>query len=119
MLFLIFKSIIMNQKPESIIKYKPLKVVINDQLKGIKIEMLHSRLDPNKKILLIFPKWNKTKLILWKADLTQIQDSELHPKVQKDKWIILSENMTSYNSAKFPFKHICKDKRLLKILNKY
>lgn len=109
----------MNQKPESIIEYTPLNVVINNQLKGIKVEMLQSRLDPNKKILLIFPKWNKTKLILWKGDSKQIQDSELHPKVKKDQWIILSKDMTSYDSTKFPFKHVCKNKRLLKVLSKY
>ncbi len=109
----------MNQKPESIIEYTPLNVVTNDQLKGTKIEMLQSRLDPNKKILGIFKKWNKTKLILWKADLKQFQDEELHPKVAKDQWIILSKDMTSYDSTKFPFKHVCKNKRLLKVLNKY
>lgn len=111
------------KKPESIIKYKPLKVVKNDQIKGTKILMLQKRLEPEKKFLFFFNKWKRTKIILWKPDLDNHKNLIKHPFITKDTWTILSKDFTSYDNEgiqfKFPTDPRCKCKRLLKVLTQY
>jgi hypothetical protein len=114
----------MKRKKSNVLKYIIKKVQKDDRIKGIKLVIHQKRL--SHKILGFIPVWStdrktgtKSKeIILWKPDLKKYPKLINNDRIQKGDWLIMEKDFETY-SHKIKIKHICLNKKLLRILTKY